>query len=455
MTEEQVHAQTILIVDDTPGNVSLLKAVLTADFTIRTATCGSEALLSVQETPPDLILLDIMMPDMDGYEVCRRLKENPYTRDIPVIFLSILESTEIKVEAFKAGGVDYITKPFHVGEVRARVRAHLKIRGLQLELEEQNTLLETANAELTRLAMIVDSSTDAIFTVSADSIITSWNGGAEDIFGYSAREIIGEPILTIMPAELPHERSHIWQMILSGEHLQYFETTRIRKDRKKIYVSITTSPLLNSDGEIIGNSVISRDVTERRNMEETIKHQARYDALTNLPNRQFLLELLTMGLAHARRGQKKLAVLFLDLNGFKQVNDTLGHNCGDRLLQDVALRLKSAVRETDTVARLGGDEFTVLIPDLNRAEDVGIILGKILGVFDTPFMLNSTAVTSATSIGISIFPDDGEFCDELIKNADLAMYEAKKTGRNSYRFFNAGFSAIDVGEHMAGADKGE
>lgn len=435
MIAEQERPDTILIVDDISANVALLEAVLSSEYAIRSATRGSDALTSAQEMPPDLILLDIMMPGMSGYEVCERLKQNPDLRDIPVIFLSILESTDIKVKAFRSGGVDYITKPLHMEEVRARVRTHLGLRKLQLRLEAQNEILKQIDAERTRLAMIVESSNDAIFTVSADSIITSWNGGAEDIFGYSAREIIGKPVFTIMPAKHLHEQSHLWQTILSDDRLQYFETPRTRNGSSQVYVSMTTSPLLNTEGEIIGNSVFSRDVTERRRMEELIRHQAHYDALTNVPNRQFFMELLTKSLAQSRRNEKKLALLFLDINGFKQVNDTLGHSCGDKLLQEVARRLTSSIRGSDTVARLGGDEFIIVMPDLARTDDVDIVLEKILGLFDAPFLLDDMVVESSVSIGISLFPDDGMSGDELMKNADTAMYGAKESSSCSYMFY--------------------
>lgn len=435
MIAEQEKTDIILIVDDISANVALLEAVLSSEYTVRSATRGSDALTSAREMPPDLILLDIMMPGMSGYEVCERLKENPDLRDIPVIFLSILESTDIKVKAFRSGGVDYITKPLHMEEVRARVRTHLGIRKLQLRLEAQNEILKQVDAERTRLAMIVESSNDAIFTVSTDSIITSWNGGAEDIFGYSAREIIGKPVFTIMPAKHLHEQSHLWQTILSDDRLQYFETPRNRTGSSQVYVSMTTSPLLNTEGEIIGNSVISRDVTERRRMEELIRHQAHYDALTKVPNRQFFMELLSKSLAQSRRNEKKLALLFMDINGFKQVNDTLGHSCGDKLLQEVARRLTTSIRESDTVARLGGDEFIIVMPDLARTDDVDIVLEKIMALFDAPFLLDDIAVESSVSIGISLYPDDGMSGDELIKNADIAMYEAKESSTCSYMFY--------------------
>lgn len=446
MAEVQEKICTILIVDDTQANVTLLEAALSPEYVIRTASRGSEALEIAREIPPDLILLDISMPGIDGYEVCERLKGNPHLRDIPVIFLSAFDSAEAKMKAFKAGGVDYITKPFHVGEVQARVKTHLMIRKLQLRLEYQKQVLEQIIEERAQLAMIVESSNDAIFSVSPDDVITSWNRGAETIFGYSAEEIIGSQIYNIIPGDRHNERSRILQTIMSGEQINHFETTRIRKDGSQIYVSITISPILDACGNITGCSVISRDVTERRKMEEIIKHHAYHDPLTDLPNRQLFMDLLSMGLAQARRNKKKLALLFMDLNGFKQVNDTLGHSCGDRLLQEVAQRLKASIRVSDSVARLGGDEFTVLLPDLAQTDDVGIVLRKILGAFETPFILDDVLVDTTASIGVCMFPDDGECSEELMKKADLAMYQAKGSGRNSYKFYNSeiGSRTIDA-----------
>lgn len=291
--------------------------------------------------------------------------------------------------------------------------------------------------ERSRLALIVESSNDAIVSINLGGVITSWNRGAENVFGYTADEIIGSQIYTIIPTERFDERAQILQRTLGGDQIRHFETTRIKKDGSQIYVSISSSPILNADGKIIGNSVVARDVTERRQMEEIIKHQAHHDPLTDLPNRQLFMDFLTLELAQARRNETRMALLFLDLNGFKQINDTLGHSCGDRLLQEVAQRLRASIRESDTVARLGGDEFTVLMPDLTQTDDVGIVLKKILGVFETPFMLDDIPVEAATSIGICMFPDDGDSSEELMKKADIAMYDAKSSGRNSYQFYNA------------------
>ena len=306
---------------------------------------------------------------------------------------------------------------------------------------EDITQRKQAEEERDRLALIVESSNDGIFSISLDHAITSWNKGAENIFGYRAAEIIGKPVFTIIPFQRHAERSQMLEMILRGEEIQHYETTRIRKDGREIQVSITTSPMLGAEGKIVGNAVIARDVTERSKMEEIIKHQANHDPLTDLPNRQLFMELLSLELAEARRYGKQLALLFLDLNGFKQVNDTLGHGCGDRLLQEVAKRLRDCVRESDTVARLGGDEFTVLMPDLGAAADVSVVIRKILGVFETEFIFDDAAVDCSTSIGVCMFPHDGADGEELMKKADIAMYDAKGSGRNSFQFYNAELSA--------------
>ena len=291
--------------------------------------------------------------------------------------------------------------------------------------------------ERARLAMIVESSNDAIFSVALNDVITSWNKGAEKIFGFSAKEIVGQPIFNLLPPEKYGERTEILQSILKGVELCHYETTRLKKDGSQIYVSLTSSPIFAANGKIIGNSVIARDVTERRKMEAIIQHQAHHDTLTDLPNRQLFMDFLERELAQARRHDTRLALLFLDLNGFKQINDTMGHDCGDRLLQEVARRLRACVRESDLVARLGGDEFTVLMPDLSHSDDVGIVVKKILSVFEKPFTLDVGSVDASTSIGVCMFPDDGKDGEDLIKKADIAMYDAKKSGKNAYQFYNA------------------
>jgi diguanylate cyclase (GGDEF)-like protein/PAS domain S-box-containing protein len=294
------------------------------------------------------------------------------------------------------------------------------------------------------LASIVESSDDAIMVSDPDGIITIWNAGAEKLFGYSAQEIKGKHISTLGPADYKDEMVQMYQRDRNDEQIMHFDAVRIRKDGRQINISLTLSPLKDAEGMIAGISGIARDVTKRTEMDEIIKHQAQHDTLTDLPNRKLFMDFLALELAQARRNRKNLAVLFLDLDHFKQINDTLGHAAGDLLLQAVAQRLKGCVRESDTVARIGGDEFNVLMTDLNQADDVGIAVGKILGAFESPFLLDNVEVSATTSIGVSMFPADGISSEDLVQKADSAMYFAKQRSGNAYQFYNDEINARTV-----------
>jgi len=287
-----------------------------------------------------------------------------------------------------------------------------------------------------RLAAIVESSDDAIMAVGPDGVITSWNAGAENMFGFSARDMRGVHLSFLVAPDRKDEISRLHEGIRSDGRATRFDLVHVRKGKGEVYISLTMSPIRGADGAIVGTSCIARDVTERTRMEEIIKHQAQHDTLTDLPNRKLFMDFLALELAQARRNRKNLAVLFMDLDRFKQINDTLGHQPGDLLLQAVAQRLKRCVRESDTVARIGGDEFNVLMPDLTQSDDVGTVVGKIMGVFETPFVLEGVEVNVTTSVGISMFPEDGDSCDELLQKADSAMYVAKESLGNSYQFYN-------------------
>lgn len=189
-------------------------------------------------------------------------------------------------------------------------------------------------------------------------------------------------------------------------------------------------------GQTVGFRGIIRDTTDRRDMEDTIRKLAYYDSLTGLPNRLLLTDRLKMTMAHAKRNKKKLALMMLDLDKFKEVNDTLGHQMGDWLLQRVGDRLTDLVRESDAVTRMGGDEFVVLLPEISRTKDSMVVAKKILASFQGPFLCNDHKLSITTSIGIAIFPDHGQDGNTLMKHADIAMYQAKGKGGNNYQIFN-------------------
>lgn len=318
----------------------------------------------------------------------------------------------------------------------------------RIQLAEINQKLNDAIAELHKsqkrlqhFKAIIESSNDAIISKTLDGIILSWNQGAEIMFGYQADEIIGKPITILMPSDHQYEELDIIQKISNGDTIQHFETVRKCKNGNLIDVSVTISPIKNLRCEIIGISKIARDITDRKQLEEHIKQLAFYDSLTQLPNRRLLHDRLNHELALSKRNKKCGAVLFLDLNKFKFLNDNYGHEAGDLLLIEVAKRLKKCVRETDTVARLGGDEFIVVISGLDSdfvVNEVKMIAEKISSSLTETYKLNISnpktqesflEYNSSASIGISVFTGN-ETVEILLKKSDAAMYEAKQKNKS-------------------------
>ena len=287
------------------------------------------------------------------------------------------------------------------------------------------------------LAMMVESSADAIIGKSLDGTIISWNPAAERLYGYTAPEAIGQPISLLLPQDQALDTAPLLERVRRGDRIEHFETTHLSKNGRRIAVALSISPVTDRTGLVMGVSTIARDITERKRADERIRYLALHDALTGLPNRTLFRERVTSGIARARRNGHQLAVLFIDLDNFKEVNDTLGHHIGDRLLQVTASRLQRCLREGDGVARLGGDEFVVDLPIISRNHEAAVIAEKILEVLRAPFMLDDYALQVSASIGISLYPNDGDDVETLMHTADSAMYLAKKQGRNNFKFSTA------------------
>jgi diguanylate cyclase (GGDEF)-like protein/PAS domain S-box-containing protein len=422
------------------------------------------------------------------------------------------------------------------------------------------------------LKSIVDSSDDAIISINIDENIVSWNFGAENIYGYTALEMIGRSMSILLPPDRPDEISKLFARIKKGERIAHFETSRICKSGNIVDVSKTISPIKDTNAHIIGASIITRDITERKRIqaeiakknsqmeeilpklqlaekifecandgivvtnshglivmvnpaflkstgykpdellgfsfeilrseyhdeafyfdlwkvlkqeghwtgeiwnkrksgerypewlsistiyddtgdiamysaiyrdlterlqyEKKIRHLAFHDALTGLPNRLLFQEQLEQALLLAKRNHKSVALLFLDIDGFKQVNDFLGHDAGDRLLQMVAIRLLSAVRSSDTVARMGGDEFTLILPEIYEKGEAAAVAEKLLRTIRKPFIINEHTLFVTLSIGISLFPLNGQDVQTLMKQADIAMYVTKNSYKDNYHFYS-------------------
>jgi diguanylate cyclase (GGDEF)-like protein/PAS domain S-box-containing protein len=294
-----------------------------------------------------------------------------------------------------------------------------------------------AEAYTAQLAAIVESSYDAIVVKDLNGIITSWNAGAERIFGYRASEIIGCSIFALIPPDRLQEESRIMNLIKSGKPVDHFETVRWGKDNKPIDVSVTISPVRDGAGNIIGASKVARDISQRKEALERIEHLAHYDSLTGLPNRVLLADRMRVAIAQAARYSLRLALLFVDLDRFKLVNDSLGHEIGDKLLKVVAERMRSSVRDADTISRVGGDEFIVLLGQADTPEDAARVARKIIAALSQPYKIEEHELLLTASVGISIYPDSAKEAHSLMRNADASMYSAKEAGGNRYQYYSA------------------
>lgn len=287
------------------------------------------------------------------------------------------------------------------------------------------------------LAAVVRDSDDAILSKTLDAVITSWNLGAERMYGYTADEVIGKPVSILVPTNLPDDIDCIMARVKMGERVHHYETVRKHKDGRLLDVSLTVSPIRNAHGQIVGASAIARDITEqrkaKRDWEERMFHLAYHDPVTGLPNRLLFSDRLTQALGAAHRHRNKLAVVFLDIDTFKSVNDRLGHSVGDALLKAVANSLVACLRSNDTVSRHGGDEFVILLSEIKDTSDAAKAVQKIVAAIETVHRIGPHNLQVTASIGISIYPDHGEIGEVLLNKADAAMYRAKSGQGTKYQ----------------------
>jgi diguanylate cyclase (GGDEF)-like protein len=356
-------APLILMIDDTPANLGIVVEHLkNHGFRLAVAQDGEEGLKRAEFIQPDLILLDVMMPGIDGFETCRRLKASAKVCHIPVIFMTALSGTHDKLSGFAVGGTDYVTKPFQIEEVLARVNTHLALHSAQKKLAEQNIQLQ---GEVDKRQQ-------------AETALQHANEMLEDRVAQRT-------------AELAHT-----------------------------------------------NNSLEAEIAEHKQAEERIRYMAHHDALTGLPNRILLEDRVNQAIAQARRRPNEMvAMLFIDLDYFKTINDSLGHQIGDRLLQEVALRLQRCVRAGDSVARLSGDEYIISLAALTDSSDAALVADQTLAALNQPFSVEGHELHVNGSIGISLYPVDATDVQTLMRAADTAMYYAKQQGRGNYQFFTS------------------
>lgn len=313
--------------------------------------------------------------------------------------------------------------------------------------QEQNHTSKTININeslfkaIIKADLALNSVNDAILFTDAYGCIDYMNNSAEDVSGWKCTEAIGLPINQVF--KLIDCNTHLAipsPIDLMNQSIDFNifpnETILIKQDGSEIIIEDSLSPIINHDGEFMGVVIVFRDVSTVKEKNLKLAHFAQYDFLTNLPNRMLLLDRIGQAIAKADRDGTQVALLFLDIDKFKHINDSFGHAEGDKLLQSVANCLMDCVRNSDTVSRQGGDEFIVLLAENKESEDVILTAGKILEQISLLNIRNNLNIAVTTSIGVSIYPIDGNGAETLIKNADTAMYHAKKLGGNNYQFFS-------------------
>jgi diguanylate cyclase (GGDEF)-like protein/PAS domain S-box-containing protein len=330
----------------------------------------------------------------------------------------------------------------HLGAALNQMTESLLDASKRRELEEALRESEALHRNL------VETSQDLVWRCDAEGRYTFLNQACEKIYGYRVEEMLGKRFTEFMTPELADRDMKEFMRLLEGGEVSGYETTHISKSGDEIHMLFNARTLFDSAGREVGTQGTAHDNTKRKQAEETIKHLAYHDALTGLANRTLFQDRLTVALAQARRKKQTAAVMFLDLDRFKAVNDTVGHALGDHLLQGVAERLTGLVRDGDTVARVGGDEFALLLQEVERAEEVAEVAERVLDALRQPWVLNGQEFRITTSIGIAMFPNDGEDADSLLRNADTAMYRAKEQGRDNFQLYTPDMNAR-IAERLA------
>lgn len=442
------YAPNVLIVDDDPMALLLAQKVLSTEGTqVFTAKNGAEAIEVFAQQSIDIILMDVEMPIMNGFDSCKAIRLLEDGETVPVLMITGLDDSASIEKAFDAGATDFAAKPINWSILSHRVR--YMMRAGRAFKDSRNTHAQLVDAQrLAKLGNWVWNIEDEQMVCSAEvfSIFGkksgAWSNGLSGFY-----QAVHDDDLVAVTTSLKKARL---------DKRAFAIEFRLKETRgKKVYVYMTGEPELNATGELIQITGIIQDITRRRQDEEKIRRLAYFDSLTGLINRATYKERLFLAIENARRLKQQVAILFIDLDDFKRINDTLGHTVGDQVLTTIASRLKENVRATDClasssvleykkvsssvkneVARLGGDEFTVALTGIKNSADAATVAQRILSNLSRPIVLEKQELRVTPSIGISIFPEDGEDVDTLISNADTAMYHAKGSGRNNFRFYH-------------------
>lgn len=414
----------VLIIDDTPANLQTLGRALASDYDLYIATSGAEGLRLAAEVQPDIILLDIMMPQMDGYEVFQRLRALPGGENLAVMFLTADNRDETQVRCLELGADDFASKPIVLPVLLSRVR---------------NVIARKRGEESLRLAASVFThAREGIVITDREARIVDVNRAFTYISGYSREEVVNKnPRILSSGRQDKDFYVAMWEA-LKGKGHWYGEIWNRNKDGTVYAAMLTISAVRNGRGETLNYLGLFADITALKQQQAQLEHLAHYDALTGLANRLLLADRLRQAMNQSVRRNQRLAVAYLDLDGFKSVNDIHGHAVGDQLLITLASRMKQALRDGDTLSRIGGDEFVAVLGDLTDAEASVPILTRLLSATAQSVTIGSAELHVSASLGVTFYPQVEDVdADQLVRQADQAMYQAKQSGKNRYHVFDA------------------
>jgi PAS domain S-box-containing protein len=437
----------VLLVDDDEVNLLLTSIALRErGFDITEASGGEQAIRMLADWLPDVVVLDALMPGLDGFETCRELRHLPGFESLPVLMLTGLDDDASITRAYEAGATDFFVKSTQWSLLAGRLRYLLRSARTRQELERNKSRLARAQ-DLARMGSFDWKRGDGGPVFSTEGL---------RVFGLAPDERLPfRTLLRMLPEDERNGLLTVLREVLKHSSVLARDVTVTLIDGRQRIVHVEAEPEFNEHGNLIGYTGIVQDVTDRRMAEDKIKHLANFDGLTGLPNRRQLIWRTERALEHARRLGHQVALLLIDLDRFKVINDTLGHSSGDELLMEVSRRLRSCVRHSDqvmessleamgsrshrtleAVGRLGGDEFVALLPEVTDERDAERVAKRILDLMREPIFVGGQECFVTASVGIALYPRDGSTMADVLRNADVAMYAVKSSGRNSSALYS-------------------
>ena len=428
----------ILVIDDEPINTLMLEEALALVGVIHSCNDSEKALDLIRDIEPDILLLDLEMPNVSGFDILRLIKELPKFSDIRTIVITSHSDPAIEEEALSLGAIDFISKPLNLTLCRMRVENHITLLIQNKAIRSTKAALA---AEKEQLRITIDSIADGVISTDEKACITYLNPVAQRLTGWSQISARGrhiEDVMILQDATTKNKSINPLTVALKENRAvaMAINTQLVSKQGLEHRVEDSAAPILDKNNKQCGAVMVFQDVSETLAMSVQMTYLSHHDQLTALPNRVLLHDRLTQSLARANFNKSKVSLLLLDLDKFKYINDALGHHIGDEIIAHVGHSLDKFTCNDITVARVGGDEFALVVPHGMHITSIEALISQVLEVIGKPFRVAGEDHVLSASLGISVFPDDAQNVEEILRHADSAMYKAKQIAANSYCYFS-------------------